>query len=344
MKKLFLSLSLLACITFFNACSTNVELYADYKDIPIVYGLIDATKDINYVRINRAFSSSNDHHINAHEVALIADSCNYPGKLDARIIEYRTGFGNQYVPTGRVFVLDTMTIHDKDTGVFYAPHQKVYYTNEPINVNTNGSRYKYRLVINKDNDSITAETGVVGGGDFRIITAKADFAANPQPINSTSRISFKTADNAVFYDIKMAFHYKEKRGDVWEDKQVNWNFGSKSLDELNYDDQQKCYYVTYQDISLFTLLEDAIGNDLNVTRAFDLNPIEIMIAAGGDELYNYIQVNAMAGGLSQTVPDYTNVTGGYGVFSSRINKTKSISLTSRAQVDLFSKPWGFITQ
>ena len=298
MKKLFLSLSLLASITFFNACSTNVELYADYKDIPIVYGLIDATKDINYVRINRAFSSSNDHPINAHEVALIADSCNYPGKLDARIIEYRTGFGNQYVPTGRVFVLDTMTIHDKDTGVFYAPHQKVYYTNEPINVNTNGSRYKYRLVINKDNDSITAETGVVGGGDFRIITAKADFAANPQPINSTSRISFKTADNAVFYDIKMAFHYKE----------------------------------------------DAIGNDFNVTRAFDLNPIEIMIAAGGDELYNYIQVNAMAGGLSQTVPDYTNVTGGYGVFSSRINKTKSISLTSRAQVDLFSKPWGFITQ
>ena len=55
MKKLFLSLSLLACMAFFNACSTDVELYADYKDIPVVYGLIDATTDTNFVRINRAF-------------------------------------------------------------------------------------------------------------------------------------------------------------------------------------------------------------------------------------------------------------------------------------------------
>lgn len=344
MKKLFLFLSILVCITFFCACSTKVELYADYKDIPIVYGLIDATKDTNFVRINRAFSSSNDHPINAHEVALIADSCNYPNKLDAKIIEYKSGFGNQYAPTGRVFVLDTMTIHDKDTGVFYAPHQKVYYTNQSFNVNMGGTRYKYRLVVSKDNDSITSETSVVGGGDFRIITGKANFASDPQPINSTSRISFKPADNAVFYDIKMVFHYKEKHGETWEYKQVKWNFGTKSVDDLNYDDQQKCYYVTYQDVSLFSLLEDAIGNNYNVTRAFDQDPIDIMIAAGGDELYNYIQVNAQAGGFSQTVPDYTNVTGGYGVFSSRINKIKSISLTSRAQVDLFDKPWGFITQ
>ena len=110
MKKLFLSLSLLACMAFFNACTTDVELYADYKDIPVVYGLIDATTDTNFVRINRAFSSSNDNPINAYEVALIADSCNYPGKLDARIIEYKLGFGNQYSPTGRVIVLDTMTM------------------------------------------------------------------------------------------------------------------------------------------------------------------------------------------------------------------------------------------
>ena len=55
MKKLFLTLSVLACMAMFNACSTDVELYADYKDIPVIYGLLDATADTNYVRINRAF-------------------------------------------------------------------------------------------------------------------------------------------------------------------------------------------------------------------------------------------------------------------------------------------------
>jgi hypothetical protein len=147
----------------------------------------------------------------------------------------------------------------------------------------------------------------------------------------------------------MVFNYREKHGGGdWEDKQVKWNFGVKSVDELEYDEVQKCYYVTYQDISLFSLLEEVIGGDTvvdtnhpHVTRAYDPEPIDIMIAAGGDELYNYIQVNAQAGGLSQTIPDYTNIAGGYGVFSSRINKFKSIPLSSRAQLDLYTKPWGF---
>ena len=91
MKKLLLSLSLLAALMGFNACSTDVELYADYKDIPIVYGLLDASQDTNYIRINRAFSGSNDHPVNAHEIALIADSSNYPGKLPAYLVEYKLG-------------------------------------------------------------------------------------------------------------------------------------------------------------------------------------------------------------------------------------------------------------
>ena len=113
MKKLLLSLSLLAGLVCFQACTTDVNLYADYKDIPVIYGLIDVSQDTNFIRINRAFSGNNDHPINANEVAMIADSCNYPGKLDAYIKEYRSGFGNSFDPTGRIIRLDTMTIHDK---------------------------------------------------------------------------------------------------------------------------------------------------------------------------------------------------------------------------------------
>ena len=119
MKKLFLSLSLLAAVMVFNACSTDVELYADYKDIPIIYGLLDASQDTNFFRINRAFSGNNEHPINANEVALIADSCNYPGKLRAYIVEYKESYGGNYTSTGDTVLLDTITVHDKQEGVFY---------------------------------------------------------------------------------------------------------------------------------------------------------------------------------------------------------------------------------
>ena len=342
MKKLCFLLSLLASITFFNACSTDVNLYADYKDIPVIYGLIDATVDTNFLRINRAFSSSNDNPINANDVALISDSCNYSGKLDAKVVEYKAGFGNQYLPTGRVIELDTMTIHNKETGIFYAPHQKVYYTTAPFNANTASARYKYRLVVNKDNDTITAETGVVGGENFKILTFQTSFISDPT--DASGKITFKPADNAAFYDVKMYFNYMEKHGTTVANKQVKWDFGTKSIDQLTYEDGT--YIVTYSMNSLFNLLEEAIAGDtMAVTRYFDEEPIEIMIVAGGEELYNYIQVNSQAGGFSQTIPDYTNISGGYGVFSSRINKIRKARLSGRAACDLYGKrAWNFVQQ
>jgi len=351
MKKLILSLSLLTCVVMFNACSTDVELYADYKDIPVIYGLLDATQDTNYVRINRAFSSNNDNPIDANQVALIADSCNYPGKLTAYVLEYKNTYGNEYYRTARnPIFLDTLTVHDKDSGVFYSPHQKVYYTTEHFNVNNSNIRYKYRLEVLKGNDTISAETGLVGGtgdSEFRILNTLVSFKSAPS--DNKSKISFKPAENAVFYNVKMVFNYKEKHGNVEEEKQVHWNFGVKTNEEV-LDVTDGSYSVSYGVNSLFNLLTEAIGGDTvtdvnhpHVQRYFDEKPIEITIAAGGDELYNYIQVNSVSG-YSQTIPDYTNIKGGYGVFSSRINISKLVGLTAPTKTDLYGMPWGFVQQ
>ena len=92
-KPLLLIMLLLLLGTWFSSCSTDVDLYADYKDTAIVYGLIDAKADTNYVKITRAFCSTNDHPINAFEVAPIYDSSNYPGKLDAYFLELKSSQG-----------------------------------------------------------------------------------------------------------------------------------------------------------------------------------------------------------------------------------------------------------
>ena len=112
-------------IAVFASCNTDVDLYADYKDVPIIYAMLDSRADTNYVKITRAFCGTNDNPINANEVALIYDSSNYPEKLDVRFIELKSTYGNKYEPTGRVLILDTLTIHDKEDGVFYSPDQVV---------------------------------------------------------------------------------------------------------------------------------------------------------------------------------------------------------------------------
>ena len=339
MKKTHLFLSLSVLLGFFASCTTDVELYADYKDIPVIYGLLDATQDTNFIRINRAFSGSNDNMINANDIALIDDSCNYPGKLDAYLLKYKLVYGNDYVLDGDTIFLDTITVHNKQEGIFYAPDQKVYYTTKPIYVNTNSAKYKYRLEVIKDKDTISSETGIVGGEGFEIFNSQLSFKSKPS--EGTGKIRFKLADNATFYEMKMVFKYRESlQGGPEVEKQVHHSFGVRSVDELLI--ENNISYFIYADNLLFTLLTDAIGGDtMNVVRHFDDHPIELYLAAGGDELYNYIQINTNSGGFSQTIPDYTNINGGYGVFSSRINLIKEVGISASTQTDLYGKPWGF---
>lgn len=68
MKRLYFLLCLPLLALFFS-CTTDIDLYADYKQVPIIYGLLDATADTNYIKITRAFYVEGD----AYQVALNPD-------------------------------------------------------------------------------------------------------------------------------------------------------------------------------------------------------------------------------------------------------------------------------
>lgn len=339
-------------IAVFVSCTTDVDIYAEYRDVPIIYAMLDFRSDTNYVKITHAFCGTNDDPINANEVAQIYDSCNYPGKLDARIIELESFYGGFYRPTGREFVLDTITIHDKEDGVFYSPDQLVYYTTERFKSSSNGNRYKYRLILVKpDGDTVTAQTSMVGNEDFRIMTSKVTFQRKPS--DGLEQIVFKADGKAPIYDVKMQFNYSEQHGHQepkW--KNVSRSFGTKSLDQYqNVEGSPNLYYLEYSVNWLFTALAQAIGGDTvvnvnqpNVVR--HMGDFVVSISAGGEELFVYYSANqAQLNSSVSLVTDYTNIEGGYGLFSSRTTIEKTASLSYSATRDLFSvTAWGFKEQ
>lgn len=333
MKKIQFFLSLTVLMGFLASCSTKVDLYADYKDIPVIYGLLDATKDTNYVKIVRAFSGSDEATVDATQVALIADSCNYPGKLNAKIYRYKHAFGGTYNLDGTI-ELDTMTIHDKDSGTFYFPNQRVYYATSGIKPNTDYDTYKYRLEIVKGTDTISSETGIVGGSSFAITNVTLDFVLEETTDNV--KIFFRPAANAAVYHMELDFRFKKTIGGVSTFHTIHQSFGMRSVESLGMENGDT-YFVSCDKNLLFDLLSVARANDdqLHTTYTYDpRNSLTVSLAAGGDELYNYIVINQGAGGLSQSIPDYTNINGGYGVFSSRVNIKKTVKLGYRAQADM----------
>lgn len=323
----------LIILFFLCSCSTDVDLYTDFEDVTVVYGVMNVANDTNYVKIIRAFSGSNEGSFNANEIALIADSSNYPGKLDVRFLEFKETYGDKtFLPTGREIVLDTTTIHNKQEGPFYAPDQKLYYTTEHFNVNGSRDKFKYKLLISKPNDTISSEISLIGGNHFQIVTPMVFFRAENA---STRKLLFTPDDNDAMYLATMQFNYKEVRqGLDTIYKNVNWSFGPYCSFDLGYEEGK--LYFTYREDILFSLLENAIGNDVDVERFFE--SFVITIFAYGKELEEYIQISEATTGIDYY---YTNIRGGLGILSSSHEISKNVDISSRTMTDLLSKHWGF---
>ena len=337
MKRIYtVMIMLLALAAGFHACSTDVDIYADYKEITIVYGLLDPNLDTNFVKINRAFLGPGD----ANEIAQIADSSNYPGKLDSKIIVYRSGLNNTNFEKIREYPLDTITIHDKEPGLFYAPDQLLYYTTGRIFTNDDRYQYKYELQVDRGDTLITATTSVVGGKNVYMMPALLNFSS----LAELGRLKWTECPNSSLYDIRIRFHYSEITSAVDTVRHVVDCY-SRTAVESTIPLDNGMYTMNYPCSALFQSLAQEIGNDslkLNVERIFFEPSVEVILSAGGDELNNYIMVNGLSSSLVQTIPEYTNINGGYGVFSSRTQFHHYARLTSQTVVELMShSTWHF---
>ena len=101
----------------FSSCETDFNVNADWKEVTVVYGLLDQNRDKQYVRINKAFLGNE----NAYVMASESDSINYnPNNLEVKI-EKLSISGN---------VLETKILSDtimfKEDGLFSVEENIVY--------------------------------------------------------------------------------------------------------------------------------------------------------------------------------------------------------------------------
>lgn len=317
MKKLLSLFSVSLALAVMAACSTKVDLYDDYQDIAIVYGLLDHKLDTNFIRIQKAFLGYGD----ATEIAQIPDSSNYSEKLDAKLIEVLT---NKELP------LDTITVYAKESGVFYGGGQLVYYTTEEIKPQS-----RYKLVVTKpDGTLVTATTGIVGGESFKISTGGS---FNFSSTASKASVSWSPAANAALYEVLLSFVWEEGG----QEERLKMPLGTYKTSDIVTD--HGLMKLTFSPELFFNSLKTYLGSDTTngAERTFKNKCVFISVSAGGSELATYIEANSPSTSIAQSTLDWTNVTNGYGVLSSRVNIQDSVSLSARTVQELMAKGWGF---
>lgn len=314
MKKLSLSLLLLCLIAGFYACDDDFEMISEYSDVTLVYGLLNQDS-ATYLRINKAFLGEE----NALVMAQVPDSSEYKNidvYLDALNIN---GADTTLIHT---ITLETVTMNNKDSGLFYYPGQKVYYTSSPLEVN---HTYKLRIQVNP-NKIVTAFSNLIP--DFTILTPmpygeEINFLEDsPFP----AKVKWNTPRYGKLYDVLIRFYYEEKS--IGQDtiiRHFDWKIGTtESVDTQGGDDIQVLY-----DAGLFYELcaqripyRNEPGKEDNVSSRIPLR-VDFIISIADEAFSTFMQVNNSNNSIAETLTEYTNVKNGLGLFASRYKKMRS---------------------
>ncbi|NLJ06640.1 MAG: hypothetical protein GX437_03105 [Sphingobacteriales bacterium] len=323
MSKLPVLLLLLISLFLIN-CNDDFQINAKWKDITIVYCLLNPSEpdSQHFVRINRAFlNDKND----ALMLAQNPDSTNYQDSLFVRLEYWKN---NTHVSVNDI-VLYRIPNNHKDSGIFANTGQYLWATPKKT-VLDQEAIYKLRITNTVTGKEVWAETPIVGN-----IYSLFPKVGNKITISPKSNIDFQwySGKNAFFYDVVAEIWYNEFPASKPEEKTkkvLYWpiakNYVPSKTDEIV---EMK---VTVPGISFYQFLKDNIPVNYDINREF--LRIDFIYSAGGEEIYNYMNVNKPSIGIVQKKPEYTNISNGLGVFSSRNRNVVSVQITPTMRVEL----------
>lgn len=318
-------------VSFVYSCSEKVNLIGDFKETAVVYGLLDHSDSIHFIKITRAFIGPG----NALEISKIPDS-SYFNQVEATVSEFVNG------TLTRSWILEDTIIDNKETdGAFYGPEQKVYYFKTlPTTVSSSGlngviqtspnpqltslnpdATYKFVAEINGGDSfpggfNVTGETKLVKG-----ITTTASsqnftfkFANNPAEYVATG-VAVSNSGNSFIVNSQLDIAFNEHRTSDITEKRFNWKLGEVST----LPGTAKTFSALGK--TFYDLVKANVSNDPTITKR-TFNGVYLTVTGGAEELYNYMVVNQPSSTLAQSKPSYTNLTVSngkrvVGIFSSR---------------------------
>lgn len=353
MKKIVLPFLAVVMLFLATGCSTKFDVAAPYKNITVVYGLLDQRDTAHYIRIQKAFLDQNK---NAVNMAQSADSSFY-SSLDVKM-ELHDFNGN----LSRTITLHRVDLNNegypKEAGAFFnSPNYAYKFTDvlDPLMI----YRLKVRNTATGEVDSseapVIADYSVPFGftppfycyslDDSNGNRAGLDFANTGA--YSIFEISGRyTPDPAFLYNgqTSPAFFVQAIVRFNWVDSNIishqktwqhyDYDAGYQNLASNSYD-----YKI--QDISLYSGLAAGMKSVPNTFRYLDR--AEILLYMGTLDFSQYLQANLTQGtGLtgSEIEPIYTNIKGAnaLGLFTSRAFHTGKLTITNNTIDSLMAHP------
>jgi hypothetical protein len=327
-------------VSFFSKCTTDVDLNAPYKAVPIVFGLVDQSVDTQFIKINKSFAGDG----NNASYAAINDSVLF-SNLSAQVEVLNNG---NVIAT---YPLQEKWVNELENGIFYGDSQKVYYY---VPVGGIDEDYEYRLSGSANEGDITFESTVTPVGK---VTFTSTFRNTVTPIlpvtnNSNSGIKFATANsstnnqylnvtpmwttvaNGKNYELSLHFYYFEHTASTIERKLLVWKFGSQTV--VNTDGGSTMFQEITGD-GFYQMIQSRLANDPDEASIIRRVPdrIEFVVTVADEDLNTFVEVNQPSLGIVTERPSFSNIDGGLGLFAARY--TENFKLGGAGQKLMLNK-------
>jgi len=325
MKKLFRLLILSIIPGLLISCETDFNVIADYKEVAIVYGLLNQNDSVHYLRINKAFLGSG----NSLTYAQIADSSSFGAGIKVVLTESTPqGAKNE-------IVFDTVTVYNKQAGDFYSPGQLFYFSKTKLNQE---NTYNLKISSKKTSYEVSSKTKLIHKFNITKPLSGSKNLNLQRTTTSQNKFSWQNAENGKRYQFRLYFNYKElgESGDTIK-KRIEWVFPEIITENTDGIGESS---VTYTNEEFFVLCENKIpysdqsAEDAVIKRFASVCDLEVTVI--GDEFNTYLEANGPSTGVLMERPSYSNITNGLGLFSSRfqVHRDPMLVLSPATILDL----------
>ena len=211
----------------------------------------------------------------------------------------------------------------KNDGLFVDYPHLIYRTDSLLKKD---AQYKLIFNNNKTGKTTTAITNMVGN----LLRPNVLAAAINIPVNDRFVLEFSPAKNGKVYGLDVIFNYREKGvtdPGEYEHKSITYTLPVVINNNANF---SGLLSFIINGVDFKTFIESNVPVDFNnkIARPLDKISLDFAFSAGAEDFYIYYSVNQPSLTVNQSIPDFTNLSDGKGIFSSRNHNTFSdIKLT-----------------
>lgn len=315
-------LSLIIMPLMLVSCKAEFNPNDDWREIPVVYCILDQDDDTTFVRVQKCFLGEGDQRV----YATVGDSINYPeGAITVRLEAWNTwidndgGFHRYGESPDTVFDFTYTESIDKEDGVFYSGKQPYYYC---VTSGLLDTSYIYHLVIIKTatGDTIAQSETMLISGEMQLLKPNelTKFQFSGTAGSKSCEISWTKMRNARRYQPIVRFNYRDfiidHSNTVWDTTIIRHYIDIPcSVIKSNMISQ---VLTTRIDQNYFlSIIKTSIGDEV-VNRNI-IDTVQIFVNCCTEDLSAYLFSGSHTGSIIQQSHIYTNIQGGLGVFAAR---------------------------